>query len=114
MTMVVAVVILVEMLFLVPRMHVPAGIHTVMRINDGVRVPVGMGSFPLMETPQPNRIARKPVIAGAQIKILSPDDTHILVTIPDVRIRNLDRHCYGGWWRWYRHGNLDGYSHGRP
>ena len=113
MVVVVAAVILVEMLFPVPRMHVPASIHTVMRINDGVCVPVGVDSFPLMETPQPNRIARKPVIAGAQIKILRPDDTHILVTIPDVRIRNPDRHGYGGW-RWYRHGNPDGYSHGRP
>lgn len=88
MTMVVAVVILVGMSRAMPRMRVPVCIQTIIHVHGGMRAPVGVALFPLMETHQPDGIARQPVAAGTQIKIICANDADEFEAVPNIRVRN--------------------------
>jgi hypothetical protein len=69
-----------------PWLDMAIAIFPVIVIANGVVPPIGMASFPSMETIQPEGFTEQPDIAGSQIVILVADEADVLVTIPDVAV----------------------------
>lgn len=65
---------------------VPAIIH----VDCGVRSPIGMKAFVIVEAAEPDLIAGNPDVAGSQIDIAAADETDEFDAVPNIRIRNED------------------------
>jgi len=93
-----------------PWLDMAIAIRPVTVIADGVCPPIGMASFPSMETIQPEGIAEQPDIAGAKIVILVAHEADVFVTVPGVTVRNHHRSHFHRWWGDNHHW-LRGHNH---
>jgi hypothetical protein len=66
----------------------------VSHVVSHVGTPIRVGYHVPLETVQPHRIANDPGIVRSQIVVLAANHTHVLVTVPNVIVRNSHRHRY--------------------
>lgn len=90
----VTMVIVVAMVIMVRRI-IMVRIVTIFFIHSGMDTPIGMASFPIMETAQPSGIHDHPYIPGPQVIVLVTHYAHIFGTIPGISVRNHS-HRYDG------------------
>ena len=75
-------------LVVMPWLNVSIAIGSEPVIANGVGSPIGMASFPSMETIQAEGVTDQPDIACSQIEILVANETDVFDTIPGVTVRN--------------------------
>lgn len=68
---------------------VPKAVSSETVIANGVRSPIRMEPFPVMETRQADGIASHPDIARPEVKTGVADESHVFHPIPDVGVRDF-------------------------
>lgn len=88
--------------FLASRRNMSETVGAETVIADGqTHSPIGMETFPIVETCDAKWFANQPDVAGPEVKAGIADKAHIFNAVPDVIIRNS--YCYdGNRWRWCR------------
>ncbi len=60
-------------------------------VSHGMAPPIWMDSLIAMEPAQADRITHQPCASRSQVHILSADESYVLVSVPNIRVRHSHR-----------------------